>query len=41
LGLPDHPRVITDHPLASRTKIEVEAMAMRAVDEIVRALVKQ
>jgi hypothetical protein len=40
LGLPEHPRVVTDHPLASRTKTEVEAMAARAIDEIVRALVK-
>lgn len=41
LGLVDHPRVVTDHPLASRTKGEVEEMAARAVEGVVHALVKQ
>jgi len=39
--LPDHPRVVTDHPLASRTPAEVQAMAARAADAVARALVKQ
>jgi len=40
LGLSDHPLVVTDHPMASRNKEEVEAMAARAVDSIVKALVR-
>ena len=41
LGLSDHPRVVTDHPLASRTRSEVEDMAARAVGAVALALVKQ
>lgn len=41
LGLPEHPRVVTDHPLASRTKQEVEEMAERSVEDVVRALLKR
>ncbi len=41
LGLLDHPRVVTDHPLASRTKTEVEGMAARAVEAVALALVKR
>lgn len=36
--MPSHPQVFVDHPLASKTEAEVDAMAERAVDEIVRAL---
>ena len=39
LGLPDHPTVVTDHPLASRSLAEVNAMAARAVESVVNALV--
>ena len=41
LGLSDQPRVVTDHPLASRTRSEVEDMAARAVEAVALALVKQ
>ncbi len=39
LGMPDHPTVVVEHPLASRTKAEVLDMAERFADRIVRALV--
>jgi hypothetical protein len=38
LGLPDHPTVVVEHPLASRTALEVEKMAVAAADRIVAAL---
>jgi len=41
LGLSDHPRAVTDHPLASRTKADVEEMAARAVAAVASALVKR
>lgn len=38
LGMPTHPQVFIDHPLASKTKAEVVAMAEAAVGEIADAL---
>lgn len=38
LGLPEHPRVIIEHPLASRTLSEVEKVAARAAQRIVAGL---
>ncbi len=41
LGLPAHPRVVTDHPLASRTLDEVREMAARIMPDVAAALVKR
>ena len=41
LGLPNHPIVITDHPLASRSVVEVHGMAERAVELVAKALVER
>lgn len=38
LGMPSHPQVFVDHPLASKTEEEVKIMAENAVEEIVLAL---
>ncbi|MBI10890.1 MAG: hypothetical protein CMM55_15355 [Rhodospirillaceae bacterium] len=38
LGMPSHPKVFVDHPLASKTVEQVQDMAERFVDEIARAL---
>ena len=38
LGLPEHPRVIVEHPLASRTPSEVEKVAVAAAARIVEGL---
>jgi hypothetical protein len=38
LGMPSHPQIFVDHPLASKSEAEVKAMAEAAVDEIARAL---
>ncbi len=38
LGMPAHPRIFIDHPLASKTEAEVIAMAEAAVEEIANAL---
>jgi hypothetical protein len=38
LGMPSHPQIFVDHPLASKTEAEVNIMAEEAVEEIVRAL---
>ena len=38
LGMPAHPRIFVDHPLASKTEAEVIAMAEAAVEEIAGAL---
>lgn len=40
LGMPNHPQVFVDHPLASKTEAEVNAMAEAAVDEIANALLQ-
>jgi hypothetical protein len=39
LGMPQHPTVIVEHPMASKTEPEVSSMAQRFVDAIVGALV--
>ena len=41
LGLPDHPRVIVTHPLASRRSDEVAKMAATAAGAVVAALMKR
>ena len=38
LGMPTHPQVFVDHPMASKTEADVKAMAEAAVDEIANAL---
>jgi hypothetical protein len=38
LGMPDHPRVVIDHPLTSRTSEEIRTMAARAVDLVAAGL---
>src|SRR5262249_59938170 len=38
LGLPEHPRVIVEHPLASRTPSEVEKVASAAATRIAAGL---
>jgi hypothetical protein len=38
LGLPEHPRVVVEHPLASRTPSEVEKVALAAVARIAAGL---
>lgn len=40
LGLPEHPRVVVEHPLASRTLPEVEQMAAAAAARVAAGLVK-
>lgn len=40
LGLPDHPRVVVAHPLASRRGDELGEMARAAVASVAAALVK-
>lgn len=39
--MPDHPTVVLEHPIASKTEEEVLAMAERFVDEIASGLVKK
>jgi hypothetical protein len=39
LGMPQHPTVVLQHPMASKTATEVDAMAERFVDAIAGALV--
>lgn len=39
LGMPEHPRVILEHPLASKTEAEMLSMAERFVDLVASALV--
>ncbi|HMH48615.1 MAG TPA: hypothetical protein VK548_00170 [Candidatus Acidoferrum sp.] len=41
LGLPEHPRVIVEHPLASRTPSEVEKVAVAAVARIAAGLSRE
>src|SRR5262249_50687621 len=38
LGLPEHPRVIVEHPLASRTPSEIEKVAVAAAARIAAGL---
>jgi|TARA_Y100000814_G_scaffold73636_1_gene45531 hypothetical protein len=40
LGMPNHPQVFVDHPLASKTEAEVKAMTEAAIDEIASALLQ-
>tara|TARA_B100000676_G_scaffold223846_1_gene221169 strand:- start:8808 stop:8960 length:153 start_codon:yes stop_codon:yes gene_type:complete len=40
LGMPNHPQVFVDHPLASKTESEVKAMTESVVDEIANALLR-
>ena len=40
LGMPDHPTVVLEHPMASKTQSEVDEMAVRFADAIARALTK-
>lgn len=39
LGMPEHPRVIIEHPIANKSDAEVTSMAERFVAEIVSGLV--
>jgi hypothetical protein len=39
--MPDHPTVVVEHPIASKTEADVKVMAERFVVAIVRALVKK
>ena len=41
LGMPQHPTVVVDHPIASKTEEEVLAMAQRFVESIVSGLVQK
>ena len=41
LGMPGHPRVVVEHPMASKTESEVQDMVERHLDEIVEGLIKQ
>ena len=34
LGMPEHPRVVIDHPLTSRSLEEIRSMAARAVEGV-------
>ena len=39
LGMPEHPTVIVEHPMASKTEAEVLSMAERFVDLVASGLV--
>ena len=39
LGMPGHPTVIVEHPMASKTEAEVLSMAERCVDLVASGLV--
>ena len=41
LGMPDHPTVVLEHPMASKTEAQVLAMAERFVDQIAAGLVRK
>jgi len=41
LGMPEHPRVVVEHPMASKTEPEVQDMVERHLDEIVSALIRR
>ncbi|MBI3965596.1 MAG: hypothetical protein HY329_08175 [Chloroflexi bacterium] len=40
LGLPDHPIVVADHPIASKTRAEMQSIAARLVDQIAAGLTR-
>ena len=37
--MPDHPVVVLEHPMASKTEAEVRTLAERFIDEIASGLV--
>jgi hypothetical protein len=39
LGLPEHPLVVVDHPLASKTREQAQQLAQHSVEAVVRGLV--
>jgi len=39
LGLPEHPVVVIEHPLASKTPAQAQYLAHQSVEAVVRALV--
>jgi hypothetical protein len=39
LGLPEHPVVVIEHPLASKTREQAQELAQRSVEVVVRGLV--
>ena len=41
LGMPQHPTVVLEHPMASKTEVQVRGMAERFVESIVNALVRR
>jgi hypothetical protein len=41
LGLPAHPVVVVDHPLASKTRAQAQDLAHHSVEAVVRGLVTQ
>jgi hypothetical protein len=40
LGMPQHPTVVLEHPMASKTETQVRGMAERFVEAIVNGLVR-
>ena len=41
LGMPRHPIVVLEHPLASRTHAEMSSIAERVFDQLAGALVRK
>jgi hypothetical protein len=41
LGMPQHPTVVLEHPMASKTEAQVHDMAERFVEAIVNGLVSK
>ena len=41
LGMEDHPLVVLDHPLASKTHSQVKEMAARVVEQIASGLMNK
>jgi hypothetical protein len=39
LGLPEHPVVVIEHPLASKTRAQAQELAHSSLEAVVRALV--
>jgi hypothetical protein len=39
LGLPEHPVVVVEHPLASKTREQAQRLAQHSVEAVVRGLV--
>lgn len=40
LGMADHPTIVVEHPVASKTQAEIQVMAEHFVDAIARGLLK-